>query len=176
MVLVYLVVDGVSAGRPTTRTTSRADTPVTRVSEPANYRANPDDPADRTVLCAELPCALDDDVWSASDHDLAARVSDDLARAGLPPIRPSAVGEPAARHVYPVYDVGFRTRLEELDAWAALPAVTTFGRLGLFAHDNTHHAMQMAYDAVDALDAGGTVDPAAWSAARARFATHVVED
>jgi hypothetical protein len=53
--------------------------------------------------------------------------------------------------------------------------VTTFGRLGLFAHDNTHHAMVMAYDAVAAL-AGGGWDRQAWAAARARFASHVVED
>jgi protoporphyrinogen oxidase len=178
MVLVYLVVDRPQRWTPyDAHYLPDADTPVTRVSEPANYRANPDDLADRTVLCAELPCALDDEVWSASDHDLAARVCDDLARAGLPPIRPSAVVTRRLRHVYPVYDVGFRTRLEELDAWAAsLRRITTFGRLGLFAHDNTHHAMEMAYDAVDALGAGGTVDSAAWSAARARFATHVVED
>lgn len=129
------------------------------------------------MLCAELPCAPDDEVWSASDDDLAARVADDLVRAGLPPVRPAAVVTRRLRHVYPVYDVGFRTRLEGLDAWAgSLHRVTTFGRLGLFAHDNTHHAMAMAYDAADALDAGGTVDPTAWSAARARFATHVVED
>ncbi|MDF3051297.1 MAG: Protoporphyrinogen oxidase-like protein [Pseudonocardia sp.] len=178
MVLVYLVVDRRQRWTPyDAHYLPDADTPVTRVSEPANYRANLDDPADRTVLCAELPCALDDEVWSASDHDLAARVCDDLARTGLPAIRPSAVVTRRLRHVYPVYDVGFRTRLEELDAWAAaLRRITTFGRLGLFAHDNTHHAMEMAYDAVDALDTGGSVDQAAWSAARARFATHVVED
>jgi hypothetical protein len=53
--------------------------------------------------------------------------------------------------------------------------VTTFGRLGLFVHDNTHHAMVMAYDVVDAVRAGRRDEPA-WAAARARFATHVVED
>ncbi|HLZ36610.1 MAG TPA: hypothetical protein VKP64_02380, partial [Mycobacteriales bacterium] len=61
--------------------------------------------------------------------------------------------------------------------WArALPRVTTFGRLGLFAHDNTHHALAEAYDAVAALRADGARDEAAWSAARQRFAGHVVED
>ena len=45
----------------------------------------------------------------------------------------------------------------------------------LFAHDNTHHAIAMAYDAVDALR-DCVVDPRAWSAARRRFADHVVED
>ena len=54
--------------------------------------------------------------------------------------------------------------------------MTTFGRLGLFAHDNTHHAIAMAYDAVAALRADGSRDEAAWSAARERFTDHVVED
>jgi protoporphyrinogen oxidase len=177
MVLVYLVLEQDRRWTPyDAHYLPDAGTAVTRVSEPANYRDGPD-PTDRTVLCAELPCAPDDAVWSATDHDLGARVADDLARAGLPPIRPAAVVTRRLRHVYPVYDMGFRARLDGLDAWAgALPRITTFGRLGLFAHDNTHHAMVMAYDAVDALGTGGTVDRTAWSAARARFDGHVVED
>ena len=69
------------------------------------------------------------------------------------------------------------THLAGLDHWVgSLPRVSTFGRLGLFAHDNTHHALAMAYDAVAALRADGSRDETAWSAARARFADHVVED
>ena len=178
MVLVYLVLEQHGRWTPyDAHYLPDAGTPMTRVSEPANYRDSADDPADRTVLCAELPCAPGDAVWSACDDDLGARVADDLARAGLPAIRPAAVVTRRLRHVYPVYDVGFRARLDGLDAWAgSLSRITTFGRLGLFAHDNTHHALAMAYDAVDALGSAGTVDPAAWSAARARFARHVVED
>jgi hypothetical protein len=64
-----------------------------------------------------------------------------------------------------------------LDDWAAAqPRLLTFGRLGLFVHDNTHHALAMAWAAVDALRADGTFDDAAWAAARGRFARHVVED
>jgi protoporphyrinogen oxidase len=177
MVLVYLVLDR----RPWTEFDAHylpgAGTPVTRVSEPANYRDSTDDPAGVTVLCAELPCAPDDDVWSCSDADLGARVADDLARAGLPRPVPVEVVTRRLRHVYPVYDVGYGARLAGLDAWAAgLPRITTFGRLGLFAHDNTHHAFAMAYDAVDALGGDSTRDGRVWSAARARFAAHVVED
>jgi protoporphyrinogen oxidase len=80
-------------------------------------------------------------------------------------------------HVYPVYEIGYAEHLDALDEWAgSLQRVTTFGRLGLFAHDNTHHAIVMAYDAVAALGTGGDFDESAWAAARERFATHVVED
>jgi len=151
-------------------------TPVTRISEPRNYRDG-DDPADRTVLCAELPCDVGDATWRASDADLLGVVVDALRRAGLPdpPVRDVAVRRlPSA---YPVYRRGYDVALAAVDAWAtAQPRLLTFGRQGLFAHDNTHHALAMAWDAADALTQAGTVDRAAWSAARARFAAHVVED
>jgi hypothetical protein len=52
----------------------------------------------------------------------------------------------------------------------------TFGRQGLFAHDNTHHALAMAYAAVDCLSDNGDFDRQAWSRARLEFQKHVVED
>jgi hypothetical protein len=64
-----------------------------------------------------------------------------------------------------------------LDDWAAAqPRLLTFGRLGLFVHDNTHHALAMAWAAADALRPDGSFDHAAWAVARGRFARHVVED
>jgi protoporphyrinogen oxidase len=176
MVLVYVVHAG---GRYTpfdAHYLPGSRTPVTRVSEPANYRVAQSDPADRTVLCAEIPCATGDAVWSAGDDELADLVDDALARTGLPRPRRAGVEVRRLPHVYPVYEVGYARHLAELDEWAGgLPGVTTFGRLGLFAHDNTHHALAMAHDAVAALGPGG-FDRQAWQAARRRFAAHVVED
>jgi protoporphyrinogen oxidase len=176
MVLVYLVHAGGRYSAYDAHYFPGPQAPVTRISEPANYRESVDDPADRTVLCAELPCTFGDEVWSATPEELAAIVEDALARTGMPPVSRIGVEVRRLPHVYPVYEVGYERQLAALDAWATdLPRVTTFGRLGTFAHDNTHHALAMAYDAVDALGAGG-FDDAAWSAARERFALHVVED
>jgi protoporphyrinogen oxidase len=153
------------------------ETPVTRVSEPTNDRESADDPRDRTVVCAELPCAVGDALWEASDDDLAALVDDALRVTGLPPVRRRAVVVKRLPFVYPVYEPGYEANLAGLDRWVgSLPRVTTFGRLGLFAHDNTHHALAMAYDAVSALRADGSRDDVSWASARARFASHVVED
>ncbi|MFN2496498.1 MAG: NAD(P)/FAD-dependent oxidoreductase [Pseudonocardiaceae bacterium] len=176
MVLVYLVHEG----RPWTRFDAHylpgPQTPVSRISEPANYRESASDPEDPTVLCCEVPCQFGDRWWTADDAALAAMVSQTLNRVGLPPVRCAEVVTRRLRTVYPVYETGYSAHLHDLDAWAAtLPHVTTFGRLGLFVHDNTHHAIAMAYDAVDALR-GGRWDATAWSAARRRFAEHVVED
>jgi protoporphyrinogen oxidase len=176
MVLVYL---GLEGGRYTpydAHYLPGQETPVTRVSEPPNYRESADDPSDRTVVCAELPCAVGDEVWTASDATLAAIVEEALVGTGLPALRRTHVVVRRLPHVYPVYEIGYATHLGALDSWAgALDGVTTFGRLGLFAHDNTHHALAMAYDAVDALGPSG-FDEGAWAAARQRFAAHVVED
>ena len=188
MLLVYLVARGAGRASPAgcARWTSYdahylpgLHTPVSRVSEPVNYRDSAEDPSDRTVLCAEIPCQVGDELWRAGDEQLAALVQETLARSGLPPVRVLEVTVERVPNVYPVYEVGYESDLAALDAWAlALPSVTSFGRLGLFAHDNTHHALAMAYDAVDALDAAGSRgwDRAAWAAARGRFAAHVVED
>ena len=177
MVLVYLVHTG---GRWTPHDAHYLPGPrtrVTRLSEPANYRVSRDDPADRTVLCAEIPCTVGDPVWTSTPDDLAERVRDGLRSSGLPPVRLDGVEVRRLPHVYPVYEIGYVDRLRPLNAWVdGLDRVTTFGRLGLFAHDNTHHAMAEALDAVAALRPDGTRDPASWAAARTRFAAHVVED
>ena len=177
MVLVYLVHDGGRWTQYDAHYLPGPETPVTRISEPANYRVSDDDPADRSVLCAEIPCAAGDAVWSAPDADLAALVEEGLVRTGLPPVRRSDVLVRRLPHVYPVYERGYQRHLEGLDTWVgSLERVTTFGRLGLFAHDNTHHAFAMAYAAVDALTRPSGWNTAAWSAARQRFRDHVVED
>ena len=150
---------------------------MTRVSEPANYRDG-DDPPSRTVLCAELPCSRDGDLWRAGNDRLAGLVRAALADRGLP--EPGPVRRVAVRrlpNVYPVYRAGYTTPFQALDAWAAAqPALLSFGRLGLFVHDNTHHALAMAWAAADALAPDGAFDHAAWSAARESFTSHVVED
>lgn len=176
MALVYLVHEGGRWAPYDAHYIPGPETPVTRISEPANYRDSADDPADRSVLCFEVPCTLGDEVWSAGDAALGELAEEALRATGLPPARVVDIAVRRLPRVYPVYQTGFQQDLDGLDAWArSLPTVTTLGRLGLFAHDNSHHAIDMAYAAVDALQPGG-FDHSAWSAARGRFAEHVVED
>jgi protoporphyrinogen oxidase len=153
------------------------DVPLARLSEPRNYRDSADDPADRTVLCAEIPCDVGDPTWEASPDDLADRVAAALAPLDLPPVRPAGADAVRLPRVYPVYRPGFAWDLSALDLWAAdQPALLTFGRQGLFVPDNTHHALQMGWAAADALRPDGTFDQAAWAHARDAFRTFVVED
>ena len=147
-----------------------------RVSEPKNYRDSADDPTDRTVLCAEVPCSEGDDIWTASDYDLGGMVADGLASVGL---AVGPVDEVVVRRVpkvYPTYRVGFEADFDVVDRWADTSGVLTLGRQGLFAHDNTHHALAMAWAATGALDADGSIDQQKWHTAREAFRSHVVED
>jgi hypothetical protein len=142
------------------------------LSEPRNYAALAESRG-RTVLCAELPCSPDDRWWSLSDAELGQVVADDLARAGLPLARPPVgVLVRRLRHAYPIYLNGYESAFRTLDAWAeSLPGLLTYGRQGLFAHDNTHHALLMAYRAADCLS-GGRWDGARWREHRREFETH----
>ena len=176
MVLVYLVLDTDRWTPFDAHYLPEETTPVTRVSEPKNYRDG-DDPHGRTVLCAEIPCSTDDAVWSLDEEALGRLVSTGLAAQGLPPVKPVEVVVRRLSHAYPIYDVGYAGHFAVLDEWgAAQPRLLTFGRQGLFAHDNTHHALAMAWAAVAAWQPGGGFDEASWTAARLRFTEHVVED
>ena len=171
LVLLYLVLDARQWTPFDAHYLPGPSTPVTRVSEPRNYRDGPD-PADRTVLCCEIPCATGDAVWSADPGELADRVAADLGALGLPPVRPVHAEVRRLPAAYPIYRVGYETDLAPVDAWiGGLPGVRSFGRLGLFAHDNTHHALAEAREAARSID-----DDAAWDRARSAFAAHVVED
>lgn len=176
MVLVYLVLDRDSYTEHDAHYLPGPETPVSRVSEPKRYRGGRGTPG-RTALCAELPANVGDAWWRASDEELAATVVATLSSCGLPPVEPIATHVRRLPSVYPVYTRGYARDLATVEHWAAaLPDLLTFGRQGLFAHDNTHHALGMAYEACSALCPDGRFDEQAWAAARARFREHVVED
>jgi protoporphyrinogen oxidase len=179
-VLVYLVLDRPRYTEFDAHYFPAGDTPLSRLSEPKNYRDGPD-PADRTVLCAELPCSVGDGIWSSEPAALGDLVAGAVEREGLPPLGGAAVEVEVevrrAPHVYPVYRRGFEWDAAAVELWAAAqPGLLTFGRHGLFAHDNTHHALATGWAAAAALGADGRFDGAAWAVARRGFRDHVVED
>ena len=184
MVLVYLTHRGGRWSDVDAHYLPGPSTPVTRISEPANYRDNEEDPPDRSVLCAEIPCRRGDELWEATDEELAGLVEQAIRERGLPPVdRRSGDRSGTGVHVrrlpavYPVYRVGYRAVLDRVEAWVeGVPGVTTLGRAGLFAHDNTHHGIVMARAAARACGPGGTFDEQAWGRAREEFRAHVVED
>ena len=177
MILVYLVLDQDRFTEFDAHYFPSPDVPFTRISEPKNYSGRRD-PEGRTALCAEIPCSREDPVWEMDEKALGERVSEGLARVGLP-VR-SRVLETTVRRLpsaYPVYTLGYQADLGRVEEWlGGIPGLVSFGRQGLFAHDNTHHALFTARAAVACLGPDGRFDRERWTDFRKVFATHVVED
>ncbi len=177
MVLVYLLLETPQFSEFDAHYFPESDLFLSRMSEPKNYSAR-NLPADRTVLCGEVPCQVNDAVWNASEAELGERMLDALRRCDLP-VRARVVQVVAKRlpSAYPIYLRGYERFFEPLDQWLdSVENLLSFGRQGLFAHDNTHHALAMSYGAVDCVLPDGSFDRDRWHEHRREFNTHVVED
>ncbi len=177
MMLIYLVLEQDQFTEFDAHYFPESEIPFTRLSEPKNYSAT-DQPVGRTVLCAELPCAQTDAEWNASNETLKDLVADGLAKAGLPITADiSQVEVRRIPHAYPLYHIGYEEHFKRIDEWLETQdGVLTFGRQGLYAHDNTHHAIYMAQAAARCLNEDGTINSEKWCAERKIFETHTVED
>jgi len=177
MILIYLVLGTDRFTEYDAHYLPETSIPISRMSEPKNYNAT-GEPKGRTVLCAELPCDPDEPWWSMSDEELGRHYCEWLGQLGLPVTVP-VLGCETRRlsHAYPVYDIGYEPRFTVIDEWlSGIEGLLVFGRQGLFAHDNTHHAFAMAYAAADVIRPDGSIDRAEWAEHRREFETHTVED
>jgi protoporphyrinogen oxidase len=121
---------------------------------------------------------MNDETWRMSDEALAQVVRQSLDRCELP-LQARVFGVTTRRqtHAYPLYHHGYEEHFRVVDQWLdGLDGVLSFGRQGLFAHDNIHHALAMAGAAVGCLDDAGRLDQEQWRQRRAEFDKHVVVD
>ena len=177
MILIYLVLETDQFTEYDAHYFPELSIPISRMSEPKNYNASVE-PKGTTILCAELPCDPGETWWDMSDDELGQHYCDWLASVGLPVnVKLRRTETRRLANAYPVYDLDYEANFDVMDKWlSGIEGVLTFGRQGLFAHDNTHHAFAMAYGAADCLDASGTFDHTKWNAYRREFEHHVVED
>ncbi|MGH7767574.1 MAG: protoporphyrinogen/coproporphyrinogen oxidase, partial [Candidatus Binatia bacterium] len=177
MILVYLVLEQEQFSEFDAHYFPDAAIAISRLSEPKNYSEG-QGPRNLTVLCAELPCAPDGPEWNQSDDELGRLVCAALNTAGIPVRAPiKRILTRRLRQAYPIYAQGYEAHFRPIDQWLdRVDGLLTFGRQGLFAHDNTHHALYMAYCAADCVDDSGRFDREKWQKFRRIFETHVVED
>jgi len=177
MILIYLVLEEKQFTEYDAHYFPEESIPISRLSEPKNYSGTAT-PADCTVLCAELPANPDSPEWGMSDEELGKAMCAWLGQTGLPVrSRVRKVVTRRLRQAYPTYRAGYEEHFTAIDNWIGkLQGLLTFGRQGLFAHDNTHHALFMANAAVDCLGTNGKFDWKKWREYRKIFETHVVED
>jgi protoporphyrinogen oxidase len=176
MILIYLVLETNQFTEFDAHYFPNSEIAITRLSEPKHYGLAT--LPGRTILCAELPCAVDDPIWRAPERELADTVKSALESAGIP-IRAKIASVCSRRlpHAYPIYLRGYKDHFARIEQWLDdVGGLVTFGRQGLFAHDNTHHALAMAYALDECLGDDGRFDSELWGRHKQRFQEHVVED
>jgi len=176
MILIYLVLEQKQFTEYDAHYFPEVAIPISRLSEPKNY-VPASEPQDRTLLCAELPTNLGSPEWNMSDEQLGNHLCRWLAEAGLPvSVRVLRAFTRRLPQAYPIYQVGYEEHFDAVDKWLqGIRGLLTFGRQGLFVHDNTHHALYMAYAAAECFK-DGVFDWNQWHDFRNVFETHVVED
>ncbi len=176
MLLVYLLIEQNQFTPYDTHFIPDEDIPIARVSEPKNYSAA-QEPRGRTVICAEIPCDPTGDLWHTDDAELGEAVCKWLAQANLAvraPVRDIVVRR--LPKTYPIYRIGTHEYLTKIDQWLSqIDGLLTFGLQGLFAHDDSHHILDMAYAAVNCLEPDGTFNWDQWREFRRVFEAHVAE-
>ena len=177
MILIYLVLEANQYSTFDAYYFPEESMPVSRISEPKNF-SSATQPKGRTVLCAELPNDPGCKEWGMSDEELGKNLCTWIEAAGLPKLpKVAKVVTRRLGQAYPVYKRGFEEHFERIDKWIPeVEGLLTLGRQGLFAHDNTHHTLAMAYAAVSCMDAEGNFDRVKWAEHRKAFESHVVED
>lgn len=176
MILIYITLDQNQYTEYDAHYFPELNVPISRLSEPKNYSAS-SEPKGATVLCAELPCDPHEELWALNDDALGQKLCDWLVATGLPRPKLKSAATRRLTHAYPVYDRHFEDHFSVLDKWVgSIEGLLTFGRQGLFAHDNTHHALAMSAAAVECIDKEGEFDRERWAVHRTHFESHVVED
>jgi len=147
-----------------------------RISEGKNYNGA-SIPRHKTIICCEIPCQPDDEIWRADDNQLKHIVLEDMKKAGIPARQLVRVFTKRQANVYPIYTIGYPRQLEIIETYLSnIQGLITLGRQGLFTHDNIHHTMMMADSACKCFGPEGRWDEGRWTEFYKEFANYVVED
>ena len=137
--------------------------PRVKVGRVQNFRSwSPEMVPDEALACVGLEyfCFEGDGLWSASDDDLVALATKELATLGLADPA-TVVGGRVVRQekAYPVYDDAYRANVEELRAEleARYPTLHLVGRNGMHRYNNQDHAMMTAMLTVRNIQAGARI-------------------
>ncbi len=116
---------------------------VGRIQNYANW--SPEMTPDPTMTCLGLEyfCHEGDGIWNRTDADLIALARRELAHLGLADAESITDGAVIrAPKAYPVYDAGYRERLDTIRKFLLLiPNLHLAGRNGLHRYNNQDHSM-----------------------------------
>ena len=115
-----------------------------RISEAKNF--NPRNaPPGKTVLCCEVTCFKDDQIWNMGREEATEVVVSDLESLGL--VRREEVVDSHVHnleHAYPLYTLEYRPHIDAVLAYVdAFENLKSTGRQGRFKYNNMDHSMEM---------------------------------
>ena len=113
---------------------------------PALYKDRP-----TTILCLELWCNDEDELWSSNDDQIELLARNNLFQTGL--IHDARILEYYIHRIpkcYPVYSRGYRKHLEPVEKHlASIDRLQVIGRYGAFKYNNQDHSILMGLLAAD---------------------------
>ncbi len=134
-----------------------------KVGRVQNFRSwSPEMVPDPDLACVGLEyfCFEGDGLWSASDDELVALATKEMAQLGLCEAE-QVVGGTVVRQekAYPVYDEDYGANVEVLrqEIEARYPTLHCVGRNGMHRYNNQDHAMMTAMLTVRNIEAGARV-------------------
>jgi protoporphyrinogen oxidase len=133
---------------------------VHRLSEARNF--NPKNvPAGRTVLCCEITCFKDDEVWNMGLEDATELAVNDLV--GIDLVERDQILDSHTynlEHAYPLYDLSYKPHVTAvLNYVDSFDNMKSTGRQGRFKYNNMDHSMEMGLAAAaEILQGSGVAD------------------
>ncbi|MHC4513510.1 MAG: FAD-dependent oxidoreductase [Planctomycetota bacterium] len=117
-----------------------------RIHEPKNWSSDMVPGPEYSSIVAECFCTKDDAIWRRSDKEIADRVIADLADKLGFITRDEVIDSCVirSRFAYPVYDLGYREKLDKVYAFVRQhPGLHIVGRGGTFRYNNADHSIEM---------------------------------
>jgi UDP-galactopyranose mutase len=180
--LLHLVTPDKTLGPEETYYFPEGHIPFGRVSELNKYSPALNGGHDGAVLTVEIPCSEGDPIWDMADDQLAGLCVSELRRLEiLASPATERAGEVRSfsqklRNVYPVYDLGWKERFEEIHRRVdAVENLYLIGRAALFLHCNMDHCMLMAIKLARHLS-GRHPAKDEWDRTRREFSTYRVRE
>lgn len=134
-------------------------------------------PEDQTVITADFTTDEDDELWTASDEELADKVVAGLVDAGF--VTRDQVREHLVvrrRNFYPRYDLAYADKMKLVsDKLRMVENLMTTGRIGMYNYNNSDHCTDMGRFIAENL-AAGELPPDIWRALEARVADYKIVD
>ncbi len=155
-IIVYLHVQGQNLFPDNWLYVHSPDLGVGRITNFRNWSPTLLNDSPNSILALEYWCYDHDSLWTDSDEKIIAMAKEELIRTGLHKGAPISEGMVyRISRCYPVYERGYRARLEPIEAYlSSIRNLHVIGRYGAFKYNNQDHSILMGLLAAENIHSG----------------------